>query len=289
MRSACHEAAADTGRVTVHLRCDDAELTVDPAVGARWSSWRVAGLELLTSADVPLPSAMRSGSFVMAPYAGRLVSGRVLVGGVAHQLPRLAPPHAIHGTVTDRAWEVLDAGDTTLRCATDLGGDWPARGRIEQRLELAAGSLTSELTLHAEDAMPVTMGWHPWFARRLARGEPAQWVLSGGEQYGRSAEWLPTVPLTPVRPGPWDDCFRGFTAPPGLRWPGALELRVESSAEHWVLFDERADELCLEPQTGPPDAPSLGEATEVPAGGSLELRCTWRWQALPAAVDGDRS
>ena len=266
--------------MTVHLRSGDAELTVDPATGARWTSWRVAGLELLTSADVTLPPGMRSGNFVMAPYAGRLGQGRVVVGGVEHQLPRLAPPHAIHGTVTERPWEVLGSGRATVRCAVDLGSDWPARGRLEQRLELSADQVTSELTLHAEDAMPVTMGWHPWFARRLARGGPAEWLLSGGEQYGRSAEWLPTPDLTPVRPGPWDDVFRGFTAPPGLRWPGALELRVESSADHWVLFDERADELCLEPQTGPPNAPALGAATELPAGGTAQLRCTWRWSLL---------
>jgi aldose 1-epimerase len=266
--------------MTVHLRSDDAELTVDLSVGARWTSWRVAGLELLTAADVTLPPGMRAGNFVMAPYAGRLGGGRVVVAGAEHQLPRPAPPHAIHGTVTERPWEVLDAGPDRLRCAVDLGTDWPARGRVEQRLQLADHSLTSELTLHADDAMPVTMGWHPWFARRLARGGDAHWLLSGGRQYGRSAEWLPTHPLTPLRPGPWDDCFRGFTAPPGLRWPGALELRVESSADHWVLFDERAGELCLEPQTGPPDAPALGEATEVPAGGSLQLRCTWRWRQL---------
>jgi aldose 1-epimerase len=274
--------------VTVHLRCGGAELAVDPSTGARWSSWRVAGLELLTSADVSLPPGMRSGSFVMAPYAGRLAGGRVVVGGVEHQLPQLAPPHAIHGTVSERAWEVLDVGPTSVRCAVDLGPDWPARGRLEQRLELGADHLTSELTLHAEDAMPVTLGWHPWFARRLARGEDAQWLLSGGEQYGRSAAWLPTTELTPLRPGPWDDCFRGFTVPPGLRWPGALELRVESSADHWVLFDERPGELCLEPQTGPPDAQSLGEVTEVPAGGSVQLRCTWRWRVLTATTDGAR-
>jgi hypothetical protein len=53
-----------------------------------------------------------------------------------------------------------------------------------------------------------------------------------------------------------------------------------------VLFDERPGELCLEPQTGPPDAPALGEATEVPAGGSLRLRCTWRWAVLPGADAG---
>jgi aldose 1-epimerase len=266
--------------VTVSLRCGDAELAVDPAAGARWTSWRVAGLELLTTADVSLPPGMRGGCFVMAPYAGRLGGGRVVVGGREHQLPRLAPPHAIHGTVTERAWQVRDVGPTTLRCGTDLGSDWPARGTVEQVLELTADQLTSELTLVAGDAMPVTLGWHPWFARRLARGGSAEWLLSGGRQYVRGADGLPTPELTDRRPGPWDDCFRAFDAPPGLRWPGALELRVDSGADHWVLFDERAGELCLEPQTGPPDAPAIGAAVVVPAGGSLSLRCTWRWRRL---------
>jgi aldose 1-epimerase len=266
--------------VTVSLRAGDAELVVDPTAGARWTSWRVAGLELLTGADVDLPPGMRAGSFVMAPFAGRLGEGRLVLAGQEHRLPRLAPPHAIHGTVTERPWEVLEQGTTVLRCAVELGEEWPAAGRVEQRLELSAGELTSELTVVADDPMPVTVGWHPWFARRLARGGSAEWLLSGGRQYVRGADGLPTGELTDRRPGPWDDCFTGFDAPPGLRWPGALELVVDSSAEHWVLFDERDGELCLEPQSGPPDAPAIGEAVVVPAGGSLSLRCTWRWRQL---------
>lgn len=266
--------------MTISLRAGDAELVVDPSAGARWTSWRVGDLELLSGADVDLPAGMRAGCFVMAPFAGRLGEGRLVLAGTEHRLPRLAPPHAIHGTVTERAWDVLEQGPAVLRCAVDLGEQWPAAGRVEQRLELSAGELSSELTLHAGEPMPVTLGWHPWFPRTLARGGGAQWLLSGGEQYVRGADGLPTGALTPRRPGPWDDCFRGFDAAPGLRWPDALELRVDSSAEHWVLFDERDDELCLEPQTGPPDAPAIGAGTVVPAGGSLALRCTWRWQLL---------
>jgi aldose 1-epimerase len=267
--------------VTVSLRAGEAELVVDPAAGARWTSWRVGDLELLGGADVSLPAGMRSGCFVMAPFAGRLGRGRVELSGRQHQLPRLAPPHAIHGTVTERPWAVLERAGTLLSCATDLGADWPAAGRVEQRLELSADRLTSGLTLLAEEPMPVALGWHPWFPRRLARGRPAEWLLTGGEQYVRGADGLPTGELTARRPGPWDDCFRRFTTPPGLRWPGALELVVGSSAEHWVLFDERDGELCLEPQTGPPDAPAIGAAVVVPAGGELSLRCTWRWRVLP--------
>ena len=269
--------------MTVLLRAGSAELEIDPAAGARWTSWRVAGLELLTSADVPLPVGMSSGSFVMAPFAGRLGQGRLEVAGQVHQLPVPAPPHAIHGTVSERPWQVLEQAADRVRVGVDLGPDWPARGRVEQRLELHDDRLTSELVVTADEPMPVTAGWHPWFSRQLARGGPAQWLLEGGQQYVRGADGLPTGELVDRRPGPWDDCFRGFTGAPGLRWDGALELHVESSADHWVLFDERPGELCLEPQTGPPDAPRLGAAALLGAGESAVLQCTWRWRVLEPA------
>ena len=266
--------------MTVLLRSGPAELEIDPAHGARWTSWRVGGIELLTAADVPLPAGMRSGTFVMAPFAGRLGGGRLELAGRAHQLPVLAPPHAIHGTVSERAWEVVEQSPTSVRCRVDLGPDWPARGSVEQWVELADGALTSELVVTAEEPMPVTVGWHPWFARQLSTGEPAQWLLEGGRRYVRGADGLPTGELVDRGEGPWDDCFRDLAGAPGLRWPGAVELRVDSSADHWVLFDERPGELCLEPQSGPPDAVRLGSATELEAGGSTALRCTWRWSLL---------
>ena len=266
--------------MTVSLRAGSAELEIDPAAGARWTSWRVAGLELLASAAVPLPAGMSGGSFVMAPFAGRLGGGRLELGGQVHQLPVLAPPHAIHGTVSERPWEVLEQGTDRVRVGVDLGPDWPARGRVEQVLQLTGEQLATELVVTATDPMPVTVGWHPWFARQLTSGAPARWLLEGGQQYVRGADGLPTGELVDRQPGPWDDCFRGFAAAPGLRWDGALELHVDSSADHWVLFDERPGELCLEPQTGPPDAPRLGAATQLAAGESTTLRCAWRWTVL---------
>ncbi|SDX84034.1 hypothetical protein SAMN05661080_01411 [Modestobacter sp. DSM 44400] len=110
--------------------------------------------------------------------------------------------------------------------------------------------------------------------------------MSGGRQYVCGADGLPTGALTDRRPGPWDECSTAFDAPPGLRWPGALELVVDFSAEHWVLFDERAGELRLEPQRGPPAAPAIGAAVVVPAGARLSLRCTWRWRQLRGGPSG---
>ncbi len=70
----------------------------------------------------------------------------------------------------------------------------------------------------------------------------------------RGDDGLPTGLLVPPKPGPWDDCFTELAAPAGLRWPGALTLEVVTSCEHIVVFDERPEGVCIEPQTGPPDA-----------------------------------
>jgi aldose 1-epimerase len=81
--------------------------------------------------------------------------------------------------------------------------------------------LTSELTVLADEPMPVTVGWHPGFAGRPAGGGSAERMLSGGRQYVRGADDLPTGELTDRRPGPWDDCVTAFDTPPG----GSLWLR----------------------------------------------------------------
>ncbi|HWG92602.1 MAG TPA: hypothetical protein VNU66_00050, partial [Mycobacteriales bacterium] len=72
----------------------------------------------------------------------------------------------------------------------------------------------------------------------------------------------------------------GVRSAPRLTWPGALALELDSPVEHWVLFDERDEAVCLEPQTGPPDAVHLGRADVVPAGGELVLPLTLRWTRL---------
>ena len=75
---------------------------------------------------------MRSGTFVVAPFAGRLGAGELELAGRVHQLPVHAPPHGIHGTVSERAREVVEQSPTSVRCRVDLGPDWPARGTAER-------------------------------------------------------------------------------------------------------------------------------------------------------------
>ena len=38
-----------------------------------------------------------------------------------------------------------------------------------------------------------------------------------------------------------------------LTWPEQLELKVTSRAEWVVVYDEQAEAVCVEPQSGPPN------------------------------------
>ena len=66
---------------------------------------------------------------------------------------------------------------------------------------------------------------------------------------------------------------------PVLRWPGFLELTIESEARDWVVYTEPPDAICVEPQTAPPDALDRDAALMEP-GSPLVLTMTWRWRSL---------
>ncbi len=261
------------------LSAGRAALTVDPPDGGRWTSLVVDGLELLSGTSVAgVPAGVQHGCFAMAPYAGRLGDGRLEHAGRSWQLPQDAPPHAIHGHVFDVAWHVSPgSGPSDAVLTAPLGPPWPFAGTVRQELRLRPDGLDARLVLHAEEAMPATLGWHPWFARRLARGGELALQVEPVAQYALDGRALPTGELVAPTGGPYDDCFRGVRAPPRLVWPGALALTLTSSADHWVVFDRLPDVVCVEPQTGQPDAVALGLAQLVPAGGELALELGLRW------------
>lgn len=292
-------AAAGGGTITVGLPGDAGEPTarperlrldapgvqavIDLAHGGRLASFVVDGRELLVT-DGFGPIAW--GSFPMAPFAGRVRNGRFEFRGRCFELPTDMPPHAIHGTVLDRRWEALD--DQTIM--TQLGPLWPFAGRALQRFELEAGRFTSRFELHADEPMPASIGWHPWFRRQpppAASGGvpgpepgPLELELDAGAMFHRDAAGIATSELVvPPPPGPWDDCFTDLRRPPVLRWPGYLELTIDSDCPTWVVYTLPADALCVEPQSAPPDALNTGP-TIVEPGRPLIAEMVWTWRSL---------
>lgn len=274
------------------LRADDVRLAIDPALGSRFASLRVDRHEILVTEGW---GPIRWGCYPMAPFAGRIRDGRFSFRGRDVQLPRNLPPHAIHGTVFTRPWSVVSRADERAVLTTDLGPDWPFRGRISHTISVAPDGLDATLELDADEPMPVSLGWHPWFRRRLggtdtgSAASAAALSFEAGSMYERGGDGLPTGALVAPGPRPWDDAFTDLRSAPTVRWPGILEIELASSADVWVVYDEATEGICIEPQTAPPDAVNLAAATgREPAtadpGHPLTASMTWRWRRATAPM-----
>jgi len=246
----------DEDGAQIELTAGRARISVDLVSGGRIASLCVDGLELLLPrSDDPL----RWGSYPMAPWAGRVRNGRFDFDGRQYALPLGMPPHAIHGTTYTRAWQSDDNGDgassSDATISTDLGADWPWAGHAVQTFSLREDHLALRLEVRSDAApFPASIGWHPWFRRELDRGEAVDLDFEPDAMYACDDAGIPTGQLIAPTAGPWDDCFTGVANAPVLRWPGALALTLESSADHWVVYSQPEHAICIEPMTGPPNA-----------------------------------
>ncbi|KOU64554.1 MULTISPECIES: aldose epimerase [unclassified Streptomyces] len=259
--------------MSTQLSAGGTEVTVDQENGCRISSLRIDGTELLRQGP-------RYGAFPMVPWCGRMKDGRFHDGATVHQMPLDHPPHALHGFGRDARWRPAGASATEAAFTYDLVDPWPTPGRVTQVVTLAEESLT--LTMGVEtygDSFPAQAGWHPWFLRNLG-GRDVELSFDPAWQEERGADHLPTGKRIDRQPGPWDDCFG---MPDGvdvtLTWPGTLELRVTSRSEWVVVYDEEAEAVCVEPQSGPPNGINTAPRLVTPVD-PLEVSTTWTWRRL---------
>ena len=254
----------------LRIEAGDVGLEIDAEAGGRLSRLHIGPYDLLVG---PSSDPITWGCYPMVPWAGRIGRARFDWNGETFDLEATLPPHAIHGTTHRRRWDVVDA--TTIR--TELGSGWPFAGEAVQRFSLTADEMTVDLELRSLDRpFPATIGWHPWF-RRTVGGAPATVRFDADWMYERGPDHLPTGQLTTPRPGPWDDAFTGVRWPVTIEWADTLHLRMESDLDHLVVYDETLDAVCVEPQSGPPDAIAHDLAATVAPDRPLTARMTWAW------------
>jgi len=259
---------------TMQLTAEGCAATFDPADGGRLTSFRIGDHELLVAHG---HDVFHSGSFVMAPWVGRLRDARLNYGGARYPFTANSGPHALHGLVTDRPWQVTGDGELSI----ELGDPWPWPCRVVQRTELSAGRATFRIEVYARVEMPAAVGWHPWFVRRLA-ATPASAELElevqPGLMWANDATGLPSGELTAPAPRPWDYCFRDLRADPVVRWPGKLELTVSSDCEDWIIYDREDAGVCVEPWTAPPNSLNMPNPRIVTPDAPLVAIMTWTWR-----------
>jgi len=306
----------------LELRAGQDRAVLDPEAGGRLASLVAGGAERLVTdpgagPEPPELTGLAWGSFLMAPWVGRLDGGRLPWDGRVHQLPTTFRGHAIHGTTFDRPWEVEASDDTSATLSIALTDPWPFGGLVRQRFTLRPGELVLEAEIEAgEVPMPVSLGWHPWFARP-AEGDVRMRVDATGTLHLRD-DLVPTgavVPLEPattdLRHGPalgerrLDDVYVEVGQPAELRWPDLVLRMTWDGAVQSVVVHTPPRGVTLEPQTAWPNAPLLvaqdlgqPEPRRHPAGAAttldrsvvglvvaapgtpLRASTTWTWQEL---------
>lgn len=270
---------------------------VDSDAGGRLASLVAGGRERLIDRVQPgsaLP-AVSWGSFLMAPWVGRVAEGRVDWRGRLAGLPRNQGRHALHGAVFDVPWKVDRANDAAIEMSRPIDpGRWPFGGSAWQRLSLEPGSLLFEATITAAEAMPAALGWHPWFRRDP--GEDLEVAVLADRRLELDDELIPSGLSVPVagaydlRRGPTlgdrrlDDVYVNAQGPAIVRWRDLeLQLEFEAPLSSVVVFSPPGS-VCVEPATAWPDALRLSSAgvagtglVVLEPGEHLAARMAWRW------------
>lgn len=284
-----------------------AAVTVSPGAGASLRSFVIkkngARYELLsggTNEHDPKELPRGEGSFIMAPWVNRIRDGRLMTPDGIHELPMNAPPHAIHGLVREREWDVVAVTTDSVQLAIELEEPWPYRGRVEYSLSLEGRAFGQTMKLIAADdetrTFPGSVGWHPWFNTTLgseaviAQADVSgQWELvdpataTGKLSFTKTTERLQSGMQFKVREV--NGCFlRNPNGVAVLSWPElTLTMSGSDTITHFMFFSpEHA--LCVEPQTCTVDAAQLAERGIADTGHVLVNRSnpliattTWSW------------
>ncbi|MEN5060868.1 aldose epimerase [Luteimonas sp. TWI1416] len=235
------------------------QIVVAPDAGGRIAQIVHDGVAQLVGPEDVLPATIAWGCYPMLPWVGRIRRGRFRFDGRQYVLPANFGAHAIHGFGFALPWQVeaqtCDA--VALSLALPLDADWPFGGTAAQRIEVAPGRIMLTLSLAAgEHAMPAEIGWHPWFRK------PERVAFAPAQVYPRDDDGIATLPLAPVAPSPWDDCFPG--GDDIVLHRGDQRLRLRSDCDHRVVYDAAPHATCVEPQSGPPDAFNLAPRRLAP-------------------------
>jgi aldose 1-epimerase len=285
--------------MTVTLGEGENRAAIDPDDGGRVASLVIAGRERLrvTPQTGMVEPALSWGSFLMAPFVGRLFEGALAWNDHVIAVPRNHGRHAIHGSVFDVPWRVIaqTANTVALVCEMDRAR-WPFRGRVFQRISLGPGVLALEATIEADEPMPAALGWHPWFARgdgAVRVGVAADRVLQLTEDLIPTGELEAVDARTDLRDTPAigsrkiDDVYTSVASPAELCWPDLrLEIEFGPSVGSVVVYNH-PEAICVEPITAWPDAIRLTQAGRpdtglvlLGAGERLTAWTRWNWTAI---------
>ena len=244
----------------VEIRIGQQQLVFDTALAGRAISWKYQGIELLGASGA---DPVEFGFYPMLPWAGRLADNSVSVNPVNGELIKQEINYqgwAIHGLSFDNpltSWSVqTDEHSTTFLGVQRISG-WMVdlEATFTWRIDEHSLETTIEVKPIKDVVSRVVVGWHPWFRKSLGSGFPAVLKIDNAHLLTK-VDSLPTGELVVCDDtlGPFDDALIVPSKTAVIEWPKALQLRITNSHEWFVIYDGNKDLICVEPQTGAPNA-----------------------------------
>jgi galactose mutarotase-like enzyme len=243
----------------VTLAFADITAEVVPARGALVTALRIGSRDVLYLDPATLADPaknVRGGIPLLFPFAGKLVNETFLLANTKVKQ---------HGFARDRVWEVTARDAASVRMT--LGADaetravYPYTFTATHAVMLVAGGIQLELTIVAGDEpLPVSPGWHPYFA--TTDKSSISVALPGAEGFRDDREF--DFGVVAAIDG------RTRATLPGL---GALELAAAPELRHVQFWSQPGKPfVCIEPFFGPANTINTEGRGWIPAN---EARTYW--------------
>ena len=260
------------------LKSGGAVLDLLPEVGGAVGRFSVDGVDVLRPAPEGVRSPLETACFPLVPFANRISNGEFVFDNRTVRLPRNFGdhPHALHGQGWQNPWTVeSQTSDRAVLAYENAADAWPWAYRAEQRFALSPRALRIELILAncGTDAMPASVGFHPYFSRgphtTLRTDVAGVWLsdetciptaLAGPSQFldlARGAV-LADAPFV-------DHCHIGWSGQATIFEPdgGAIEMTASPELRCLHIYNPPdGDAFCVEPVSAMPDAFNRDSATD---------------------------
>lgn len=266
------------------LAAGDWALEAAPERGGAILSLTRAGRDVLRPTPPDTAEPFDLACFPLVPYANRIASGCFRWDGETIRLPRNHPAqvHPLHGIGWLVPWEVTSSGEASMVMRLVHRGDatWPWPFSAEQRLALTPSGLaaTLEIVNDAARPMPVSLGFHPYFA------------VADTLRFEAEGVWLADAEMLPVRHtaadalGDWsagatlsrpdlvDHCYTGWSGVATIaRADGDIVLEAENAPALHVYVPPGEDFFCAEPVTAMPDAVNHAQPATLAPGERMRI------------------
>lgn len=278
---------------TFQLKNDLLDLTLVPEFGCHWTSLKYHARGTWLNLLYPVPKisqlpqfSTRDGSYILAPWSNRLQNAHFKFEEKDYHLrPNFPDGTTIHGDVWTRPWKIvrkaLDYFEAELQTHHFSDFNYPFPLIFRHSISLIGSQLAVSLYIenNHNDNVPVGMGFHPFWNRRLVKGGTDVVLKVPARKIYPTKVAIPQGPAEPVtektdlRRGKdlsgvdLDDCFTDLSAQEiDLTWgnPG-VQVRYQFSSifGHVVIYsplDEKGtpkDFVAVEPVTNVTDGFNL--------------------------------